>query len=307
MATPIKARGIILPSETVSLGAQFYSTAGEPADLTSFPTVSIISPDGTVIRQPSATGVYRANIGQYFLDQQTTPASQQGVYLDRWVGQLTTGEIVTKEFNFVIFYSQAPGVNPGAYDGYCPIEALGDDVGFHYSQIAIRNINKLLKALKARLRSAGMTKITEPNGTITFHPCDIFSTDTLVTFIAQSITMFNEIPHFTDFTFDHTNIVDRYFNVLVQGATILALSSQALIERGREYQITDSGLSFTPPTLSELLQTEWSTELTNHTERVKQIKASMKPAPMVISSLTGTIFRNPQLQALRYLKERQIF
>ena len=88
---------------------------------------------------------------------------------------------------------------------------------------------------------------------------------------------------------------------------MLALSSQALIERGREYNLTDNGVSLTPPTISELLNTQWSTELTNHLERTKMIKNSMKPSPLGAGTLTGSVARAPQFARLRWLRARQIY
>lgn len=298
----IRQRGeIVFPSESVELKVQIYGTDGNPVDPTSFPSISIIQPSGNVVLAPTSAGVYRLGVGEFGYTLTTTPAISQGVWIDRWSAMLPTGERVNKEFNFVILYTQLPLHES---DGY---ESLGSDPGFHFNQTEIHNINKILKAVKARLKSSGMTRSLDQFGNITFRDCDIFSTDSLITFICQSLTMFNEIPHFTDFNFSNSNIIDRYFNVLVQGAVILALASQALIERGREYTINDQGISFQNPTISELLQTEWNTELTNHTEKVKQIKASMKPIPLVISSLTGSLLRNPQLNKLRFLRARQIF
>ena len=136
--------------------------------------------------------------------------------------------------------------------------------------------------------------------------CDIFSVDVLVTFIADSLTLFNEIPHFTEFTFDDVEFVKMFQNVLMQGALLMALSSKALIERGREFTISDNGINFTPPTVSEMLSTQGSAELTNHTEKVKQIKANMKPSPYGLGTLTITVARNPLISQLRHRRARQI-
>ena len=63
--------------------------------------------------------------------------------------------------------------------------------------------------------------------------------------------MFNQIPHFTLFSMDDTTIIDQFHEVIVQGAVIYALAGKALIERGRENNLSDSGIYFTPPTVSE--------------------------------------------------------
>jgi hypothetical protein len=117
-----------------------------------------------------------------------------------------------------------------------------------------------LKSLRARLNSSGKHRTTDEYGNVIYKDCDVYEIDDLVSFVAQALSMFNEIPHFTAFTFEDTPIIETFHDVLVQGATLIALSSQALIERGREFQIQDNGIGFTPPTISELLNTQWSTE-----------------------------------------------
>jgi hypothetical protein len=58
--------------------------------------------------------------------------------------------------------------------------------------------------------------------------------------------------------------------------------------------------------VSELLNSQWGTEISNHTEKVKLIKASMKPKPIGLGTLSGSISRSPQLARLRWLRARQI-
>lgn len=54
---------------------------------------------------------------------------------------------------------------------------------------------------------------------------------------------------------------------------LYALASQALLERGREFQTTDNGVTFNPPSISELLNTQYSVLLQHHWEKLKTIKA----------------------------------
>lgn len=286
-------------TETVQLHVQF-KTQGVLVDLDSFPTVSIIQPSGNVIFSPTSAGVYHLSTGVYGFDYTVGLVAPIGVWTDTWSGTLD-GYTVTGDSVFVVMDTNLPAVNS---DGY---EHLGDDPGFNYDQTAIRNINKLLKTLRARLNSAGKHPTTDAFGNQIFTDCDIFTVDSLVTFLANSLTMFNEIPYTTLFTFDDTPIIDQYHDVLVQGATLMALSSIALMERGREFAITDNGVSFAPPGMSELLNTQWNAELTNHTEKVKYIKNSMRPSPMGLGTLTISTSRNPALSRLRHLRARQIF
>lgn len=299
--TVFKSRGqTVGRTETVQLHVLFKDSEGNPVDLDAYPTVSIIQPSGNVIFGPTSAGVYRLSTGFYGYDYAVGINASIGVWNDVWAGELE-GFPVCGQFNFVVIDTQLPAINS---DGYVH---LGDDPGFNYSQTSIQNINKLLKTLKARLNSSGKAKTVDAFGNEIFIDCDIYSVDTLVTFIASSLTMFNQIPHFTFFTFDNTDIIDQFHEVLVQGAFLYAAASKALIERGREFQISDNGVQFTPPTISELLTTQWQAELTNHTEKVKQIKANMKPSPAGLGTLTISTSRSPAIARLRHLRQRQLF
>ena len=68
--------------------------------------------------------------------------------------------------------------------------------------------------------------------------------------------------------------METFAEVLVEGATLYALASQALLERGREFQMSDNGISFDPPNLSELLNTQYSILLVHHWDKLKLIKLS---------------------------------
>ena len=99
----------------------------------------------------------------------------------------------------------------------------------------------------------------------------------LVTFVVNALSEFNQIPYFTFFTWEDTQIINEFHAILVDGAVLMALASQALIERGREYSINDNGVSFTPPSVAEMLNTQWNTMLTQYFEKLKLIKNSMRP------------------------------
>jgi len=289
---------IVSPTDTVQLRVQFES-AGSSIDLDAYPTITLVQPSGTVITGPTSLGVYRLDIGLYGFDFPAPIDSSLGVWSDIWTGKLA-GITVRQTFNFVIYTTQMPAVNT---DGYIH---LGDDPGFHYSQVATGNINKLVKAVKARLNSSGKSRTKDQYGNVIFEDCDIYTVDQLVTFIATSLTAFNQIPHFTFFTFEDTGIIDNFFEVLVQHATIYALASKALIERGREFNISDNGLTFQPPSVSELVNSQWSAELSNWWEKVKLIKGNMKPAAFGLGTLRPMAV-NPQILKLRHLRSRQIF
>jgi len=290
---------LVQVTDTVQLRALFKDGTGTPIDLDAYPTISIILPSGLVSFGPTSAGIYRVEEGRYGFDYAVGIGGPVGVYIDKWTGTLQ-GTSIEANFQFIVDNTQMPAINT---DGYYH---LGDDVGFNYSQNAIFNIDKVIKGLRARLKSSGKAKKIDANGNVTYIDCDIFTTDLLVTFCAMSLSNFNEIPYFTNFTYEDTAIIDQFINMLVQGATLYALSSQALIERGREFNITDNGISFVPPTVSEMLMTQYSSALSSYNENLKYIKNSMRPAPKGLGTMTITT-TNPNVQRLRHLRARRFF
>lgn len=290
---------VVQVTDTVQLRALFKDGTGAPADLDSFPTITIVQPSGLVAISATSAGIYRIEEGRYGFNYNVGINGPLGVWSDKWNGVLN-GFQLEATFTFVVDNTQLPAINS---DGYAH---LGDDVGFNYSQTAIFNIDKLLKGLRARLKSAGKAKKVDANGNITYIDCDIFTYDVLVTFLAMALSDFNQTPYFTNFTFEDTNIIDQFMDILVKGATLYALSSQALLERGREFQISDNGIQFTPPTVSDMLNTQYSTLLSNYYDQLKYIKNSMRPAPRGLGTMTITT-TNPNVQRLRHLRARRFF
>lgn len=135
-----------------------------------------------------------------------------------------------------------------------------------------RNSDNLIALLQNRLQSKGKAKSADTNGNITYIDRDIYAKETLESFIDLAISEFNQTPQFTDYTLENSRFVDCFAEILVEGATLYALSSQALIERGREFQIADNGVSFQPPNVSEMLSTQFCTMLNHHWEKLRYIK-----------------------------------
>lgn len=292
---------LINVNETVQLTAQFTNTAGAPVNLDSFPSVTIGAPSGLIVVGPTTAGVMQLDVGKYQFNFTTPFNGPYGVWNDIWQGTLN-GNVISNSFQFIVVFTELPSINS---DGYVH---LGDDPGFNFSQLAIHNINKVVKTVKARLNNNGLAQSTDQYGNIIYVNCDIFSNDMLITFVVNSLSEFNQIPYFTYFTWEDTQIINEFHAILVDGAVLMALASQALIERGREYSINDNGVSFTPPSVAEMLNTQWNTMLTQFYDKLKYIKNSMRGSPRGLGTLTiasaGTM--NPQLQRLRFLRARQI-
>jgi hypothetical protein len=151
-------------------------------------------------------------------------------------------------------------------------EKLGQDVDFEFSQLSIHNINILLKLFKMRLASDSKTKSIDQYGNTSYVASCIYTTDQLVGFLSLSLSHFNQTPPFTYFTFDDTKCIEFFQEALVSGATIYALASQALIEKGREFKMTNNGIAFDPPNMSEMLNTQHAILLEKHHEKLKLIK-----------------------------------
>lgn len=296
----IKARGELIDvTDQVNLTVQFKDQFGNPVDTDSFPTITIIQPSGLVAIAPTSAGVARTGVGQYSFIYTIPINGPYGVYNDEWVGYIGGFRIETT-FSFVVAHTDMPAINT---DGYVH---LGDDPGFHYSQHAIKNINKLIKSLKARLNSSGKAKSADAYGNVIYVDCDIFSIDMLTTFIATALWDFNQVPYFTFFDFDDTDFVEQFGEILVEGATLYSLASKALIERGREFQITDNGLNFNPPTVSELMMTEYNSLLAHYWEKLKYIKNSLRPSPRGLGVFSMNSGINPAFARLRHLRARRL-
>jgi len=297
-----KARGeLITLGDIVSLQAKFRDQDGSLIDADSYPTIQITTPSGLSSVGPTSAGVSRVSTGIYQFDYTVNMSpGNYGVWTDNWVGYINSFR-VEASFNFLVSWTDDPGPS---IDGYV---SLGDDVGFDYSQLEIQNINKLLKTLRARLSSRGKSKQKDSYGNNIYVDCDIFSVDLLVTFLANSLTMFNEIPHYTFITFADTDLLNQFHNLLVEGAAINALASKAILEKASEQSITDSGINFVAPAVSEILNTQYSTMLTAYIEKLKFVKNSLKPYPIGLSSYSSLSGYNPAVRRLLRLRARQIF
>lgn len=104
----------------------------------------------------------------------------------------------------------------------------------------------------------------------------VFSTENLIIFLDMSLCEFNQVPIFTSYSFEDDNFVKQFASILVEGATVLALGSQALLERGREFSTTDSGIEWSPPKISELLDSQYSQLYVMHWDKLKFIKKYIK-------------------------------
>lgn len=298
----IKARGEFIDvNDQVNLIVQFKDISGNPLDVDSYPKISIIQPSGLVLLAPTSVGVSRVDVGKYSYIFTVPINGPYGVFNDVWSGSISGFRMETS-FQFVVAPTQmAMGPNS---DGYV---ALGDDPGFHYSQEAIKNINMLIKVLKKRLNSSGKAKAKDQYGNTVYVDCDIFSIDSLTSFLAAALWDFNQVPYFTFFQFDDNNFVQQFGEIIVEGATLYALASVAILERAREFDLNDNGLSFKAPTVSEILMSQQSSLLSHYWDKLKYIKNSLRPSPMGLGVFSMNSGVNPAFSRLRHLRARRIY
>lgn len=292
----------IMQTEGVHLQALFRDSYGVPSDLDSFPSVTITQPDSLILFGPSSAGVVKVGIGLYQYDFVTEINSLIGVYTDFWQGTLN-GVYVSGEFQFIVFNTELET----AQDGYVH---LGDTPGWAYSQNALLFINRLLFLLKARLNSSGLHLGFTKSGEKQFMSCDIYSLDELMSFLVLSLSLFNQTQYITWFTFEDWPFLENFSEILVAGAAVYSLSSKALIEKGREWNITDNGISAPVVTVADLLNNQFTTELASHTERLKRIKENFRSGPLTLlqypSIGQGRVPTTLRVMS-NFLRSRQIF
>ncbi len=178
------------------------------------------------------------------------------------------------------------------------------------------NVLLLMKLLRVRLGSDNNRRkrdqfgrfVTDSNGNFVMEPCNVFTTEELYTFLKASLAEFNSIPHFTGFTFNDATFVNTFQHELTEGAFILGMALQGLREKGREFVMTDDGLSYQPPQIADYLKGYLTDFMTQYRERIKFIKCNMKPLPIgfgTVYSLAGG-GASPAFLRLRHLRERQI-
>lgn len=126
--------------------------------------------------------------------------------------------------------------------------------------------------LKSRLASNNKVKKTDGNNATVVANVEVFSDELLNDFLYLSLSDFNQTPHFTAFNFEDDDFCVKFASILIEGAALVALASQALLEKGREFSFKDNGIVMNPPNLSDLMMTQYSTLINLHFEKLKFIK-----------------------------------
>jgi len=288
----------VIVGQTINLDIKVYNALNQLVDSDSTPYVEVKDASANVYRASSPSGVVRLDTGRYRIAFTVPASAESGIWSDTW-RTMVDGNLITDTFNFIVLTSSASMDVDG--------RQIGDDPEVSFSQDEIYGINILMEQLRCRLKDRKSIKSVSKDGygANVLVECPIFSDEELLCFIKASLSEFNQVPHFTSFTFADPMIYERYAHVITEGAFILAMAAQMLVEAGREYTLSDNGISNQPPPLSTAMNNNLSAFLSRHTDMLKFIKCSLKPAPMG----TGT-FRvlavSPAFLRLRHLRQRQI-
>lgn len=286
-----------LIGQLINLDISIKNSLGQPADADQLPSVQIIDSNNITRRVYSASGVLKMATGEYRLPYSIPSPGPVGTWRDSW-RSLVNGTAINGAFTFSVLNATISMTEDSGPE-------IGDDVIETWTTPEIDGINILMKILKARLRNNNKSETVDAFGNKTLIDCYVFTDAELEQFLKASLSEFNQTPHRTNFSFGDQIIYETHAYIIVEGAYILALAGQALIEAGRQFTISDNSIQFQPPPLSETLNTQFNTLLTRHTDMLKYIKTSMKPGPKGIGTWRVTAVA-PAYLRLRHLRERRI-
>jgi len=298
------SRNKAIRGEDVELSIQYYGPDGLAMDADSGPEIAITDPDGATIVATTSTGITRSDTGLYVYTYSVEDSADKGLWTDVWTATVD-GVSLSNEFKFLVV--DEASATAGTI-------TLGDDVDFDFSEEELEGVNTLLKYLKCRVRSDGQKPsrdefgafITDGYGELVMEDCPVFTDEILVCFLCQALSEFNMVPFFTSYSFSDQVIKTLFSSAVVEGAYVIALASQALVEKGRDFTITDGGISYQPPQLGDFLQSHFGTWLTAYRERLKFIKASIRPGPRGFGTYTNVASGAPAFMRLRHLRQRRI-
>jgi len=256
-----------IKGRTIELYVRFSDLTDDYVNADTTPSVLITDTNGAVKRASSTTGVSLVTdtTGLYRMTWNIPLTGPDGYYVDTWTAVIG-GETVTAAFEFLVI--DGGQIIQDTDQDFVP----GADFAFDFTKAEVDGIDKLMKILKKRIKNDGTRKVPDGAGGTIDSPCAIFTDDELICFLVNSLSEFNQWPHFTDFGFADDVISDRFLDIIVQGAVLLALAAQALIEKGREFTITDNGVSYQPPMVAEMLNSQYGTQLGYYKEKLKMIK-----------------------------------
>ncbi|KKL10676.1 hypothetical protein LCGC14_2553430 [marine sediment metagenome] len=292
------ATRIGIPGRDVELYVRFIDINGNLINADNTPLVTIYDSVGTIRQASTNIGVSLADDpGLYLLDYSIPLTGPDGYWQDVWTAKIGD-ETISSTFRFLV--SSTGEIEQDVE----PTFETGVIIPWDFTKEEVYGINILLRIVRARLKGDGVRKIRDGQE-YTEEDCSVFTTSELICFLYNSLSTFNQYPHFTQFTFADSQLYTLFVDVISQGAVLLALAAQTLIERGREFSINDNGVTYQPPQVSEILNSQYNAQLADYKEKLKMIKLSLKPAPQSLGTFRITAI-SPSYLRLRHLRERQI-
>ena len=307
---PCNPRDSAVQGQEVALQIQFFDTCGDKVAADETPTVQIMDLDGNIIVSATSEDVDYLGDGLYQYLYRVPASGDAGMWVDEWSATIDEAKLVTS-FTFTVI-TPASGLSADTGPGKI---SIADDVIFDFTEEEIKGVNILLKFLKARLRSAGLKPVRNIDGafvtdgygeTIT-EECDVFDNEVLVCFLCQGLSEFNAVPFFTAYTFGDQIVQTLFSQMIVEGAYVFALASQSMLEKGRDFTITDGGVNYQPPQLGDFLQSHYGTWLSSYRERLKFVKNSIRPGPRSFGTHTNLTGASPAYTRLRHLRSRRLY
>lgn len=295
-------RAKAIRGETVTLSIQYYGIDGLATNTDSTPEITLKDLQGTTVLGPTSLGVSRSDTGLYVYSYIVPSLADKGNWSDSWNASIG-GISVQNVFQFLVVDEASSTAGT---------IRLGDDVAFDFNDAEILGINTLLKFLKARLRNNGKKPVRDQFGAIQYdsygdivtEECNVFSDDLLICFLCQALSEFNMVPFFTSFLFSDPVIYKLFAAAIVEGAYVFALASQALLEKGRDINLSEGGINYQPPMLGDFIQSHYSSWLTSYRERLKFMKNSIRPGP--ISFSTYSLGTSPAISRLKHLRSKRL-
>jgi len=175
--------------------------------------------------------------------------------------------------------------------GTCPTKRIIDEC-------ELEILNDLICQMRAELKDSNTS-------------CYAFSAAELSAFLDAALSEFNGTPTFTNFTWKSIDL-RRFRFIIVEGAVLLALGAQVLIEAGREFTITENGINFNPAQVSAALQNQFTARFTQYKNDLLFIKDHFRASPAAVLNyqsllVNDGILGNPAIARLRHLRQRRIF
>lgn len=306
---PCNSRDHAIQGQEVALQIQFFDSCGNKVVADKTPSIEITDLDGLIVLGSTSKNVEHLGNGLYQYIYRVPSSGDAGIWLDKWVADIDQATLITS-FPFTV---TTPAVGLSASTGPGKI-SIADDVVFDFSDEEIKGVNILLKFLKARLRSTGLKPardvdgafILDAQGDVVTEVCNVFDDETLICFLCQGLSEFNSVPFFTSFTFADNPTQTLFGQMIVEGAYVFAIASQALLEKGRDFSISDGGVSYQPPQLGDFLQSHYGTWLSSYRDRLKFVKNSIRPGPRGYGTHTNLTSAAPAYTRLRHLRGRRI-